>query len=205
MRLFKTKKAASEMFHLFVPILLFMVVCLIFIVIFSFIQQSFTGRTMTNWKSHNLYDADDFTLSSGPNRSYADAVSVLKTTVLCKSKVSPTDASYYRFSIYEIFYEGIYQECKDSINNAIDNYIITYSSNEICNSPYACSSSNNCFTTGNLNSMNDKYNYVWLVNSQKIQMKNKCLGIYKYGSRLRTASEQSDYEINEAFAASTPP
>ncbi|MFT4304301.1 MAG: hypothetical protein ACMXYG_07075 [Candidatus Woesearchaeota archaeon] len=123
----KHRKSASEMFHLLIPILLFMFICLIFIIVFSFLEQSFIGKKLVE------IQATDFTISNIDPSFRVSLNNILMTNFPSK------ESNNYNLSLYEIIYynlESLYDsEIKSIFRQSFlfdNNIVLTIYQNEMC-------------------------------------------------------------------------
>lgn len=122
-KLRKNKKAgaASGMFHLFVPILLFMIICFVFLMLFSLLQSG-------GWFEKRAYKkmiGIDIEVTGDVYAGSINLNTMLNTRFNYKeNKDDKTPDKSYNITLYEIFYYGMYERYDQEIKDYLESLSI---------------------------------------------------------------------------------
>jgi len=115
-KIFKNKKAASEMFHLFVPILLFIVVVFFALMLFSMVQS--------NWLAKKAFERHVY-VKHDIKGDISDPSLLLNT--MLRTEFPYKDSQYdknpdytYNLTLYEIFYYDLHWRYQDEIRRFVE-------------------------------------------------------------------------------------
>lgn len=106
------KKGAAEVFHIVVPILIFIVVCVIYFIIFWYLKNFMVAASLFSPTQHGVGDASGNLQYAYPSIAISN---VMAGTV--QHKTHPD----YNISLYDIYYYGLQDEYADEIALYLDN------------------------------------------------------------------------------------
>jgi len=112
----KRAGAASGMFHLFVPILLFMIICFVFLMMFSLVQNNWLGE-----KAFKKKIKTDIEVTGDVYAGSINLNTMLNTRFNYKeNKDDKTPDKEYNITLYEIFYHGLYETYDAEIKDYLE-------------------------------------------------------------------------------------